>query len=188
MGPPALLAPQRFSQDLCHHGDVPKVEETKLPGVGVRHDFVTNGGNRIGMITHRSGRRELLIYDRDDPDSCRETLRLEEDDVHTLNDMLGGSDITEHLSELEQSVEGLTIDWVRVVGSSACSGCTISDVGFGTDVSASVVAVLRDGRSIPAPPLDFELRAGDTAVVVGTQEGTREMVERLQGTSEATPA
>jgi K+/H+ antiporter YhaU regulatory subunit KhtT len=32
-----------------------KVKETTLPGVGVRHEFVTHGGDRMGTITHRSG-------------------------------------------------------------------------------------------------------------------------------------
>ena len=160
---------------------MPQVEETPLPGVGVRHDFVTHRGERVGMITHRTGHRELLIYDQEDPDSCRETLRLEEDDVRALSDMLGGSPVTEHLTELEQSVEGLTIDWVRVGGTSACSGRTLADLGLRTDVSASIVAVLREGRSVPAPPTDFELHEGDTAVVVGTKEGARQVVAKLEG-------
>ena len=132
------------------------------------------------MITHREGHRELLIYDQEDPDSCRETVRLEEDDVRTLSDMLGGSDVTEHVAKLQQ-VEGLTIDWVRVGSGSLCSGRTLRDLGLRTDISASSVAVLRGSESIPSPALDFELREGDTAVVVGTVEGTRQVLSMLQG-------
>lgn len=36
---------------------MPDVEETMLPGVGVRYDFLTEGGKRIGVISHFSGRR-----------------------------------------------------------------------------------------------------------------------------------
>lgn len=160
---------------------MPHVDETQLPGVGVRHDFVTRRGERIGVITHRTGHRELLIYDQEDPDACRETLRLEEDEIRTLSDMLGGSDVTDTLSALEQSVEGLTIDWVRVAGTSRCSGHTLADLGLRTEVSASIVAVLRDGQAVPAPPLDFEMLEGDTAVVVGTKDGARQVVATLQG-------
>ena len=52
------------------------VEETKLPGVGVRHDFATSSGQRVGVLLHRTGQRELLVYDEDDPDSCTESVRL----------------------------------------------------------------------------------------------------------------
>ena len=162
-------------------GFVAQVEETKLPGVGLRQEFVTRGGERIGMITHRTGHRELLIYDREDPDSCREAVRLEEDEVRTLSEMLGGSDVTEHVTDLQQSVEGLTIDWVQVRSGSACSGRRLGDLGLRTEFSATIVAVLRGDESVPAPPLDFELQDGDTAVVVGTTDGVEQVVSRFKG-------
>jgi TrkA domain protein len=160
---------------------VSDVQETQLPGVGVRHDFVTQGGDRVGMISHRSGHRELLIYDSDDPDACRETLRLEEDDVRTLADMLGGSEVTEGLTNLQQQVEGLTIDWVPVKGASACEGRTLRDIGLRADMGASIVAVLREGETIASPSQEFTLRDGDTAVVVGTGDGVKQMLSLLQG-------
>lgn len=69
---------------------MPKVEQTLLPGVGVRHDFVTEEGQRVGLISHFSGRRSLLLYDRDDPDSCRDTVDLSEDEQRTLAALLRG--------------------------------------------------------------------------------------------------
>lgn len=157
------------------------VQETQLPGVGVRHDFVTRRGERIGMISHRTGHRELLIYDTEDPDACKETLRLEEDDVRTLSDLLGGSHVTEGLARLQQEVEGLVIDWAPVRETSRCEGRTLRDVGLRADMGASIVAVLREGQTIPSPPADFALHGGDNAVVVGTQDGVRQMLALLQG-------
>ena len=36
------------------------VSETKLPGVGVRHDFLTDTGRRVGVVAHRDGKRDLV--------------------------------------------------------------------------------------------------------------------------------
>ena len=47
-----------------------EIRETQLPGVGVRHEFTTDSGQALGVISHRGGRKEILIYDRDDPDAC----------------------------------------------------------------------------------------------------------------------
>ncbi len=44
------------------------VTEVRLPRVGVRHEFTTAEGERIGVLSHRNGRREIVVYDRDDPD------------------------------------------------------------------------------------------------------------------------
>jgi K+:H+ antiporter subunit KhtT len=80
------------------------IEETRVPGVGVRHDFVTGTGARIGVLMYRDGRRELVIYDDRDRDACRASVSLDEDDAHALADLLGGSQIIEHVErEQEQS-------------------------------------------------------------------------------------
>ncbi len=45
-----------------------EIEETKLPGIGLRHDFVTHAGRRLGVVSHRDGERDLVVYDPADPD------------------------------------------------------------------------------------------------------------------------
>ncbi len=89
------------------------IQETALPGIGLRFDFVTRSGERIGVISHHSGRRDLLIYNRTDPDACAVTLRLEEDETRALAELLGGSHVTKELTDLQQ-VEGLAIDWLPI--------------------------------------------------------------------------
>lgn len=158
-----------------------QIEETRLPGVGVRHDFVTRAGARVGVVTHRSGYRELLVYGREDPDSCAETLRLEEDDSRALAEMLGGSRVSDAIAGIRQSVEGLLIDWLPIEASSRCVGSTIGDYGVRARTGVSIVAVVRGDQTFPAPGPDFRLDAGDTAVVVGTAEGIKATFELLQG-------
>ena len=147
------------------------VEETRLPGVGVRYEFTTEGGERLGVLLHRSGRRELLLYDRDDPDRCRLALQLGEDDTHTLVDLLGGSEVTERLDVvLSQSIEGLTIEWVSIAAGAPAVGRTLEEIGLRTRTGVSVVAVLREGSTITSPTADFRLEPGDTAVLVGSHD------------------
>jgi TrkA domain protein len=158
------------------------VVETKLPGVGVRMDFTTRGGDRLGMISHRAGHKDLLVYDREDPDSCGLVLRLEEDDARTLGDLLGADTVNEEITRI-QSIPGLTIDWIPVRGTSRCSNSSMAQLGAHKDVGASVVAVIRGEDTIPSPPGDFVLRDGDTAVAVGTPAGVRTLFELLQGSA-----
>ena len=53
-----------------------EIQETALPGVGLRHEFTTSGGRQLGVVSYRSGRRDLLLYDPDDRDACQEVIRL----------------------------------------------------------------------------------------------------------------
>lgn len=164
-------------------GDVSK---TPLPGVGVRHDFTTGSGEQLGVISHRSGHKDLLVYDRDDPDSCRLVLRLEEDDVRTLADILGGSQVTEDVTKL-QSIAGLTIDWIPVTGGSRCTGRRLADLGVFDDLGASIVAVVRGDETFASPGPEFMLLDGDTAVAVGTPEAVKRLFKVLRGPMETAP-
>ena len=88
------------------------INEVQLPGVGVMHEFITKSGTRVGVISHRTGRKEVVVGDREDPDASRSVLELGEQDARTLAELLGGSRVTEALAELQQKVEGLAIDWL----------------------------------------------------------------------------
>lgn len=156
-----------------------EVRETKLPGLGIRYEFVTQRGNRVGVVHHRTGRKELLIYDPDDPDSCRDVIALSEDDGHTLAELLGGSRVAEELDRLQQ-VEGLAIDWLPLSAESPFAGRTIGDTRARTRTGTSIVAVLRGDHAHPAPEPDFELQAGDTLLVVGTPRGIEDLAVLLR--------
>lgn len=179
----ALYAGARLAESsaACENGAVALVEETRLPGIGVRFEFTTGAGDRVGVIHHRSGRRELLLYDRGDPDSCRAVLVLGEDDAHVLVELLGGSEVVERLDEVvRQSVEGLTLEWVEIGPGSAAAGRSLSETGLRTRTGASVVAILRAGVTINSPRADFRVEAGDTAVLVGSLEAIEKAAAALQ--------
>ncbi|HEV8651325.1 MAG TPA: cation:proton antiporter regulatory subunit [Actinomycetes bacterium] len=151
------------------------IQETALPGVGLRHDFTTRAGRQLGVVTHRSGRRDLLLYDRADPDACQEVVQLTDEEADALAELLGAARIVERLADLQQQVEGLAIDWLPIRPGSPYGGRTIADTQARTRTGVSIVAVLRNGSAVPAPAPDFQLQPGDTLVVVGTAPGVRSL-------------
>ena len=148
-----------------------QVRETKLPGVGVRHDFTTDDGTDVGVLVHRDGRREILVYDDDDPDACSSLVSLSASDSRTVSELLGASQVTEVVAVVQQNIEGLAIEWIEMAATSSRGGTTIGDGQYRTKTGASIVAVIRDDQSIPAPGPDFELLTNDVIVAVGTSEG-----------------
>ena len=148
-----------------------EIFETTLPGVGVRYEFETEQGRRVGVLIHRDGQREVLVYREDDPDSCSEIVSLSNAESASLVELLGGMKITERLSELRHEVQGLSIEWVSVGPGSPLAGRTIGDGRIRTLSGASVAAVLRGGTSFPGPGPEFTLFAGDTVLVIGGVEG-----------------
>jgi TrkA domain protein len=147
--------------------------ETPLPGVGVRYEFTSTAGDRLGVIVRRDSRREVLVYDERDPDACRATIALNGEEAATLVELLGGTKVTERVSDLRHEVEGLSIEWVTLEPGRGLTGRTIGDGRIRTETGSSVVAVIRGDRSIPGPGPEFELAAGDVALVVGSIDGVQ---------------
>lgn len=154
---------------------MPDIQETQLPGVGVRHELTTSSGERVAVVTHRSGRREVAVFDRRDPDTCRTFLHLDPEDGRALAELLGGSQVTEAVGAVQHQVEGLAIEWLTVPAASAAVGTTIADGQYRTRTGTSIVALVRAGTTIPAPGPELAFAAGDVVVAVGTPEGLRQL-------------
>lgn len=151
--------------------DAVNVDETPLPGIGLRHDFATASGRRVGVVSHRTGRRDLLIYDETDPDACREVIKMTGEEADALAEFLGASRVIERLGALNEQVTGLVTEQLPIHAGSSYDGRTLGDTEARTRTGASIVAVLREGSPIVSPRPDFEFAAGDTLIVVGTAEG-----------------
>jgi TrkA domain protein len=153
---------------------MPEVTETHLPGVGVRHEFSTGAGERVAVLSHRTGRREIAVYDRADPDSCTTVLHLNPDDTRTLADLLGGGPVSEAAAGV-QRLAGVALDWIPIRAESGPAGSTIGQAGLRTQTGSSVVALIRGDETIPAPGPETVLTADDVVVAVGTPEGLRQL-------------
>jgi TrkA domain protein len=125
------------------------IQETALPGVGLRHEFTTRDGRQLGVVSYRTGRRDLLLYDRDDPDACREVIRFTDQEADALAELLGAARLTGRLAELQQQIEGLAISWLTIQESSPYAGGTIADTQARSRTGASIVAVLRAQTAFP---------------------------------------
>lgn len=158
-----------------------EVRETQLPGVGVRHEFVTESGRLVGVVAHRDGRREVLVYDQADPDACSSIIELSAEDTRTMAELLGTSQVTEAVSAVQHRIEGLTIEWLHVTETSGAVGRSIREGEYRTRTGASIVAIVRGDDTIPAPDPEVRFAAGDVAVAVGTAEGLTGLRRLLAG-------
>ena len=157
-----------------------EIKEVKLPGVGVRYEFETASRKRIGVISHRTGLREIYVSLPDDVDEFNRVLELSPDDARTMAELLGATRVAQQLAELQQRIEGLVIDWLPIREDSAYVGRTVGDARIRTRTGVSVVAILRGEDAVPAPGPDQRLESGDYLVVVGTARGVEQTVELLR--------
>ena len=156
-----------------------EIEETPLPGIGLKHDFTVASGRRIGVISRQSGKRDLLVYDQVDPDACVEEVVLTDEESDALAELLGAPRIVERIARLHDQVTGLLTESVAIPPDALCAGRTIAASLVRTRTGASIVAIIRHGDMNLSPRSDFVIEEGDTVLIIGTRDSIDQAIELL---------
>jgi TrkA domain protein len=147
------------------------VTEVLLPGVGMRYEFTTAAGRRVGIVAHRDGGVELVAYTGADPDASRPVLRLTREEADTVAEILGAPRVAERFADLTKEIPGLHAGQVEVGPGSPFAGHPLGDTRTRTRTGASIVAIVRGEQVIASPGPAEQLQPGDVLVVIGTQDG-----------------
>lgn len=167
-----------YSEDSSVHVEI---ENTVLPGIGVRQEIQLAQGNRLSVVTRRNGLRDLVLYDTEDPDSAAATAELTNEEANTVAELLGAPQLTFRLQVLQQQAAGLVVEQLPIPDDSPYAGRVLGDTQIRSRTGASIVAVLRHRGVVPSPPPDFQLRGGDLVVVVGMRDAVDAVTRILDG-------
>jgi TrkA domain protein len=154
------------------------VKEVLLPSMGVRYEFTSQHGERIGIIARRGGYFDVVLYDRDDPDQARPVFRLTDEEADAVAQILGAPRIAERFTELTSEVPGLEAGQIAIQPGSAYVDRSLGETRARTRTGASIVAIVRNQQVLASPAPSEMLRAADVLIVVGTEAGI-EGVQRL---------
>ncbi len=156
------------------------IEETPLPGIGVRRELRLATGRRVGVVTHRDGHTELILSRMDDPDACAASIPLSADEASTLGQLLGSAQLVAQLTAEQEDVSGISTHQIMIRKGTEYAGRPLGDTQMRTRTGASIVALLRGDDVIASPRPDEILEVGDLVVIVGTDNGLADAALILQ--------
>jgi TrkA domain protein len=160
----------------------PNIVETALPGIGTKFRMDTERRERLVAVAHNDGLFELYWSRRagEDPSAV---IALSEDEARCLGLVLTGAygGVRHAPEDLGLNLPDLGIDWTPIPTDSPLAGTTIGSCEFRQRTGAYIVAILREGTSIPVPEPDEPLQAGDTLVTVGRPGSRDQVIALLQG-------
>lgn len=157
------------------------VREHDLPGVGKKFACTTEDGDRLTVIIHNTGAREVYFFERGE-DFPHAAVRLEDSEARKLGAILGGAYFQPATAESMDMVLGqLSVEWMKVEATSPMAGKSLAEAAVRERTGASVIAVLRGGAAIPNPQPDQAIAAGDTLMVIGDREQVGRFGDYLRG-------
>jgi TrkA domain protein len=160
-----------------------EIREHDLPGVGKKFAILTNEDDRMTVIIHNNGAREIYHFKKGE-DYPFHAIRLTDAEARKFGALLGGAYFQPPVAEsMDMVMEQLSIEWLKVEDGSPLAGKTIQEAAIRKQTGASVIAILRGGRAHPNPQPADQIQAGDTLMVIGD----REQVDAFRGRCRALP-
>ena len=160
--------------------------ESNLPGIGKKISCSTHSKEKVTLIIHHDGKRELYIMDKDNDPVAGVSLLDEE--ARRIGAFLSGAKYTpKSVKDLEQALQGIKIDWFKLQKDSPIIGKLLRDLDIRKKTQVSIVAVLNDEQFIPNPSPDYIFQEGDTCVVIGKPDKFKDFLKIIQnrGSKEA---
>jgi TrkA domain protein len=150
------------------------VYESDLPGVGKKFEVEIGDGERLVIVTHNTGKREVFRK-ATDGDDAEKLFELPDRLARTVGTILEGAYFQPVQSEQIETMlaEGTFLEWYNVDGGSEIDGRTLAEARVRERTGVSVAAIERDGSVVPSPGAETVIEGGDTLVVIGSREDLR---------------
>lgn len=159
------------------------IREHDLPGVGKKFAITTSEGDRMTVIIHNTGNREIYHFRRGE-DYPFHAVRLSDAEARKVGAVLGGAYFQPPVAQsMDMVLEQLSIEWLKVEPDSELAGKTLQDAAIRQQTGASVIAILRAGRAHPNPQPEDRIEAGDTLMVVGDRAQVERFAVECRGPS-----
>jgi TrkA domain protein len=157
------------------------ISETFLPGVGRKFQVETLSGDRLTIVIHDDGTRELYHFSRKNLDRPASVLRLTDGEARQIAGIVGGlTYVPKSLPSTEVVLEDLVLEWFTLPQGASAVGRTISELRIRTRTGASVVSIIEPNRATRTnPEATTLLNEGATLILAGDRRSNAKLKELL---------
>lgn len=157
------------------------IRETYLPGIGKKFQVEANSGDKMVIVVHDDGRRELYHYDIEDEEESISQVTLDDEEARQVAAIIGGMNyIPKALENIQVSLEELVIEWCRIEPHFKSVDKTISELQVRQRTGATILALVEKGRQKISPGPDDKLAADMTVVIAGDRQQIKMLKDLLQ--------
>lgn len=157
------------------------IRESDLPGIGRKFEFKTRNDEKVVIVVHDDGRREMYYFDETDHDESISSVTFNDAEARNIAAILGGIIYKpQALETIEMAFEGLVIEWFKVEENASAVGQTIGNIGIREQYNVTVIAIMKKNlKKLLTPGSSSVIDAGDTLVLSGERKEVKKLIKDL---------
>jgi TrkA domain protein len=157
------------------------ISESNLPGVGRKFQVETLSGDRLTIVIHDDGKRELYHFTRKNLDRPASVLALTDGEARQIAGIVGGlTYVPKALPSSEVVLEDLVLEWFTLPTGAVGVGKTIRELAVRTRTGASIVSIIEPNRtSRTNPEAETVLNEAATLILAGDRRSNAKLKNLL---------
>ncbi len=153
-----------------------------LPGVGKKISFDTAENQKIVIIIHHSGKRDLYFFQDKEEDEADYFLSLTPEETREMGaQLLGVAYHPVEDDEMKILQNQLVMEWIKITPESPFVDKQIAESKIRTHTGASIIALMHGDDVVVSPDIDVVIKAGDTVMVAGKRDQIRRFDSMARG-------
>ncbi|MBG9771042.1 cation:proton antiporter regulatory subunit [Bacillus vallismortis] len=164
-----------------------RVRESVLPGIGHKVEIITRNRDKISIIIHHDGRRELYYFDENDHEECVASVQFDDAEARQISAILGGMAYKpKALESVEAALNDLIIEWCKAEVGAPAIHHTIGDLNAGQEYHVTIIAIIKKNQEKQLNPRSATvIDEGDTLVISGERNGLKRLIREKLTANEA---
>lgn len=157
------------------------ISESTLPGIGRKFQIETIRGERIVIVIHDTGDREIYFFERKNFDRPTSVISLSDGEARQTAGILGGlTYVPKALPTAEVVLDDLVLEWFVIEDGADAIGKTIMDLQARTLTGASIISIIEaDHSKRTNPEADTLINKGATLILAGDRRNINALKKLL---------
>ncbi|EKN70679.1 TrkA-C domain-containing protein [Neobacillus bataviensis LMG 21833] len=159
-----------------------KIREIELPGIGKKYEIITKSEDKIVVIIHDDGRRDLYYFDQEDYEESIASTTMDDSEARQIAAIIGGMTYApKALETIEMAFDDLVIEWSKVEAGAKAENQTIGNLNIRQSYEVNIIAIIkrRNHKKIHTPGPETLLEVGDTVIVSGQRNQVKTIVKEI---------
>lgn len=157
-----------------------EIKECDLPGIGKKFTLELDSGDKLVVVIHFSGEREVFKFTKDNDEPTSVTT-LTDEEARQIGAILSGTYFQPVIEdEPKLMMKNVTMEWIKIVPDSILANKKIEELDIRKTTGVSITTIIRGETVIPNPCSDEIIKPHDTLIIIGNNEQIKNFISTFE--------